>query len=359
MSLVIGGMTCGACAARIEQRLNLLDGVEARVNYASERATATLPRRRSRGAAHRRGRRRRLHAPSSRRRHGRGPEERGGGRRRAGALAAPAPVRGRPALHAAVRHVDRLLRGAQPALHRLAVADDGPGGAGGDLGGVAVLPGRRARGPPPHVDHGHPGLAGHRGLHGVVALRHVLARHQPGAAVHALHAGAPLGRGHLPRRGRRRHDLRAGRALFRGVVPAAVGQRAARPGRRGGQGRRRDRPAGVRAPPPGGRARRGRPLHRPARGDGRHRRRGRLRPVGGRPQRPHRGVAAARCRPWATSWWGAPSRPAGGWSCAPPRSAATRSWRRCSGWSSTPRTRRRPCSAWPTGCATSSCPPSS
>jgi Cu+-exporting ATPase len=43
VSLVIGGMTCGACAARIEQRLNSLDGVEAQVNYASERATAVLP----------------------------------------------------------------------------------------------------------------------------------------------------------------------------------------------------------------------------------------------------------------------------------------------------------------------------
>jgi P-type Cu+ transporter len=43
VSLVIGGMTCGACAARIEKRLNLLDGVEARVNYASERATAVFP----------------------------------------------------------------------------------------------------------------------------------------------------------------------------------------------------------------------------------------------------------------------------------------------------------------------------
>jgi P-type Cu+ transporter len=42
VSLLISGMTCGACAARIEQRLNLLDGVEARVNYASERATAVL-----------------------------------------------------------------------------------------------------------------------------------------------------------------------------------------------------------------------------------------------------------------------------------------------------------------------------
>ncbi len=43
VSLLIGGMTCGACAARIEQRLNAMDGVEARVNYATERATAVLP----------------------------------------------------------------------------------------------------------------------------------------------------------------------------------------------------------------------------------------------------------------------------------------------------------------------------
>ncbi len=31
-------MTCGACAARIERRLNRIDGVSARVNLASERA---------------------------------------------------------------------------------------------------------------------------------------------------------------------------------------------------------------------------------------------------------------------------------------------------------------------------------
>jgi heavy metal translocating P-type ATPase len=41
-SLAIGGMTCGACAARIERRLNGLDGVEARVNYASELASVSL-----------------------------------------------------------------------------------------------------------------------------------------------------------------------------------------------------------------------------------------------------------------------------------------------------------------------------
>jgi hypothetical protein len=35
ISLVIEGMTCGACAARIERGLNALDGVKARVNYAT------------------------------------------------------------------------------------------------------------------------------------------------------------------------------------------------------------------------------------------------------------------------------------------------------------------------------------
>jgi Cu+-exporting ATPase len=41
IELAIGGMTCGACAARIEKRLNLLDGVTATVNYATERAYLT------------------------------------------------------------------------------------------------------------------------------------------------------------------------------------------------------------------------------------------------------------------------------------------------------------------------------
>jgi copper chaperone CopZ len=36
--LPITGMTCGSCAARIERTLNRLPGVEATVNYATERA---------------------------------------------------------------------------------------------------------------------------------------------------------------------------------------------------------------------------------------------------------------------------------------------------------------------------------
>lgn len=38
LDLAIGGMTCASCAARIEKRLNKLDGVEASVNYATEKA---------------------------------------------------------------------------------------------------------------------------------------------------------------------------------------------------------------------------------------------------------------------------------------------------------------------------------
>ncbi|HZG92236.1 MAG TPA: heavy metal-associated domain-containing protein, partial [Pseudonocardia sp.] len=41
--LVLGGMTCGACANRIERKLNKLDGVRATVNYATEKATVTHP----------------------------------------------------------------------------------------------------------------------------------------------------------------------------------------------------------------------------------------------------------------------------------------------------------------------------
>ena len=36
VELVIGGMTCASCAARVEKKLNKLDGVTATVNYATE-----------------------------------------------------------------------------------------------------------------------------------------------------------------------------------------------------------------------------------------------------------------------------------------------------------------------------------
>ena len=43
IELEIGGMTCASCASRIEKRLNRLDGVEASVNYATEKALVSGP----------------------------------------------------------------------------------------------------------------------------------------------------------------------------------------------------------------------------------------------------------------------------------------------------------------------------
>src|SRR4051794_17699008 len=43
VDLSIGGMTCASCAARIEKKLNRLDGVTATVNYATEKARVHFP----------------------------------------------------------------------------------------------------------------------------------------------------------------------------------------------------------------------------------------------------------------------------------------------------------------------------
>ncbi len=42
IDLTIGGMTCASCAARIEKKLNRMDGVTATVNYATEKAHAVV-----------------------------------------------------------------------------------------------------------------------------------------------------------------------------------------------------------------------------------------------------------------------------------------------------------------------------
>jgi Cu+-exporting ATPase len=43
VELEIGGMTCASCAARVEKKLNRMPGVEASVNYATEKARVLLP----------------------------------------------------------------------------------------------------------------------------------------------------------------------------------------------------------------------------------------------------------------------------------------------------------------------------
>ncbi|MFD9894036.1 heavy metal translocating P-type ATPase [Amycolatopsis sp. NPDC059027] len=43
VELTIGGMTCASCAARVERKLNKVDGVSASVNYATEKAHVEYP----------------------------------------------------------------------------------------------------------------------------------------------------------------------------------------------------------------------------------------------------------------------------------------------------------------------------
>ncbi|MCZ8377313.1 heavy metal translocating P-type ATPase [Mycobacterium sp. CPCC 205372] len=43
VTLAVGGMTCASCAARVEKRLNRIDGVSATVNFATEQATVEYP----------------------------------------------------------------------------------------------------------------------------------------------------------------------------------------------------------------------------------------------------------------------------------------------------------------------------
>ena len=42
VELLIGGMTCASCAARVEKKLNRMDGVTATVNYATEKAKVSV-----------------------------------------------------------------------------------------------------------------------------------------------------------------------------------------------------------------------------------------------------------------------------------------------------------------------------
>ncbi|MCX4739052.1 heavy metal translocating P-type ATPase [Streptomyces antibioticus] len=43
VELLIGGMTCASCAARVEKKLNRMEGVTATVNYATEKARVSYP----------------------------------------------------------------------------------------------------------------------------------------------------------------------------------------------------------------------------------------------------------------------------------------------------------------------------
>ncbi len=296
VELAISGMTCASCAARIEKKLNRLDGVTATVNYATETATVDFEP----GTVV--------------------PDELVSVVESIGygaALPAP-PAADEPAteeVHEDDTHVrvlrQRLLGSARAdragrasrhgpgaAVRQLAVALAHAGRARRHLGGLAVPPGRLAQPAPPRRDDGHAGVGRCPRRVRVVAVGAVPRRRGDGGHADALHAGARLGCRHrrdLPRGRRRRHRVHPVRPLLRGARQASVRCRPARAARAGREGRRgaarRGRDTGA-----GGAARRRRPLRRTTRREGRDGRGGRGRHVGHRCQPGDRRVRAGRGR---------------------------------------------------------------
>ena len=166
IELEIGGMTCAACAGRIEKKLNRLDGVTATVNYATEKARATVP------AA--------LTA-----------DDLIAVVEKTGYTAAePRPEPGEAVDRDPLR--DRLLISAVLSLPVVVLAmvpawqftywqwlSLAAGRAGRRLRRLAVPPGRRCQPAARRGHHGHPGLARHAGRVRLVAVGAVPRRRRP------------------------------------------------------------------------------------------------------------------------------------------------------------------------------------
>ena len=171
--LTVRGMSCGSCAARLESRLNALDGVDASVNFATERAcvrtsvpTSTLLSE--------------VQAAGFTAQAIVGRGQRGWGypfRCRPPRADPRTPSRrGWIALHAPLRCIHRFLDCAIGPIRRLAVAPVGLGTSSRDLVCVAVLHGCIAPGSSrPHHD-GHAGLHRDSGRNLLVGLCDVLSR---------------------------------------------------------------------------------------------------------------------------------------------------------------------------------------
>ena len=209
VELAVGGMTCGSCAARIERRLNLLDGVEASVNYATERAYLARTGGRDIGeivsaieaagyaAA----------VPAARRI-----------RRARWQPKPPRPVgTGRPAdpLRAAGDGRDRAVHDPSRSVQRLAVGGCGTDSPRGHLGCVAAAPGRMAQLEARDRDHGHAGQPWHSVLFPLVGAGAGVGRGRPDAYAHAVRAHLRAAQpGHdLPGRDSGRHGVSAARPI--------------------------------------------------------------------------------------------------------------------------------------------------
>ena len=221
-------MTCASCAARVEKRLNRVDGVIATVNFATEQATVDFPDYVTPqdlvAAVEETGYTATLPEASA---------ESEGHRRHRGATTA--------GVGDADRSRGSAVDDSGAAVRLLAVGGPGARFPGRGVGRVALPPRRAGQPAPPRGDDGHTDLGrGGRGLP-VVGVGAVL--HPRGHAGHE-DDGRPAGewrcRTSPLSRGRRRgHHLHPRRSLFRGARQAAVRRCASRPPRHGREGRLR------------------------------------------------------------------------------------------------------------------------
>ena len=319
--IVIGGMTCASCAARVERKLNALDGVAATVNYATERARVTAAARAGPARAGGAGETGGLHGAAHRRpgRPGRGygratgwPICGGGWRSR----------RCWPCRCATCRWRCRCFRSCGSRAGSGCVCC---WRARCRVVRVAVPPRRRAWPAPRRVLHGHARLDGHpcrppAGRVGDGPRRPGQPRYRSGlaGAVGRRPRAVPGGCG-------RGDDVPARRAVLRGAGQA--GRRRRRCGRCWSWAPTTSKCCATTSP-----------LALPSpscwsmtcsgcgRGEGRHRRRGGGGLVGAGHEH---GRPVSRCRARsasATRWWAARSTAGACCCCGPPGSGPTRTW---------------------------------
>ena len=323
VELSISGMTCTACAARVEKKLTRIGpGVVAAVNFATEQATVTAPEdvpvRAMIAAVQDAGYAAGLIEPAA------AP----GARRRPGRLPAPPADPGAGVLRPAQRPVRHAVAVPRLPVHRMAMGPDRADRAGGAVGRLAVPPRRAQERPARRVLDGHAGVPRRGRRLRLVGVRDV----PPGRRARKCRrerpagTGASRGRRHLPRGGGRGHHVPAGRPVLRGPGAQFGGRRDAQARRGGRQGRLRARPRRPGAAHPGRPATARGHLRGPPGGEDRGRRRGAVRRVRGGPEHDDRRARPGRDRGRRRRSPAAPSRCPGGWWSGPSRSASTPSW---------------------------------
>ncbi len=219
-SLLIGGMTCGACVARIERHLNALDGVAATVNLASERARVSTVSRVTidriieeiEGAGF---------SAEVLKDETSSPDDGAEADRQVRYLGRRLVVAGllfMPLGDASNCIFDRTFASLSP----LAVASSRPFTSDLDVGSVAVLPERCAQRSPRHLDHGHVGVAWHHLRPGVVALLNVRAGLEFDCPILWLRTRPSVRGRHLSRCGGGRDYILACGSILRSVDQTAI-----------------------------------------------------------------------------------------------------------------------------------------